>query len=151
MKYLVFGKIVMTFSESISTCFKKYVGFEGRASRSEYWWFVLFGALVHILSRTLVSSVLNLLFFVTYDLYAPVGEILSWIVFLGMVLPGLAVTVRRLHDNDRSGWWILLALIPLIGIIVLVFWYCQRGTAGQNRFGADPLAGDVGGVSLEQA
>jgi uncharacterized membrane protein YhaH (DUF805 family) len=63
------------------------------------------------------------------------------IASLGLLLPGIAVGVRRLHDTERSGWWMLLILIPLVGAIVLIVWFCTRGTIGQNRFGADPLAG----------
>jgi uncharacterized membrane protein YhaH (DUF805 family) len=66
---------------------------------------------------------------------------ISSLVSLALFLPGLAVSVRRLHDTDRSGWWVLLFLIPLIGAIVLLIWYCSRGTPGGNRFGPDPLAG----------
>ena len=69
----------------------------------------------------------------------PIGVIVS----LGTLLPGLAVSVRRLHDIDRVGWWVLLALIPVIGAIVLIYWACLRGTVGANRFGPDPLAGKV--------
>jgi uncharacterized membrane protein YhaH (DUF805 family) len=58
---------------------------------------------------------------------------------LATFLPGLAVAVRRLHDIDRTGWWILLALIPLVGAIVLIIWYCTKGTDGPNRFGPNPL------------
>ena len=59
---------------------------------------------------------------------------------LALLLPNLAVGARRLHDTDRSGWFLLLVFIPLIGIIILIVWWCQRGTAGPNRFGPDPLA-----------
>ena len=61
---------------------------------------------------------------------------------LATLLPSIAVAVRRLHDLDRSGWWILIGLIPLIGWIILIVWYCSRGTVGPNRFGPDPLATD---------
>ena len=60
---------------------------------------------------------------------------LSLVVSLALLLPGLAVSVRRLHDIDRSGWWVLIAFIPIIGLIVLIYWYVQPGTAGENRFG----------------
>ena len=61
------------------------------------------------------------------------------IVGLGLFLPTLAVQVRRLHDLDRSGWWILISLIPLVGAIILLVWACTKGTDGENRFGSDPL------------
>ena len=60
---------------------------------------------------------------------------------LATILPSLAVAVRRLHDLDRTGWWIFIGLIPLIGWIILIIWYCTRGTVGPNRFGPDPLGG----------
>ena len=68
------------------------------------------------------------------------GGPISALVSLGLFLPGLAVAVRRLHDVDRSGWWLLLAFVPLIGIIVLIVWWCTEGTRGPNRFGPDPKA-----------
>jgi uncharacterized membrane protein YhaH (DUF805 family) len=65
--------------------------------------------------------------------------ILGYIYTLGFILPYLAVTVRRLHDLDKSGWWWLIGFIPLVGAIILLVWFCQRGTVGPNRFGPDPL------------
>ena len=64
----------------------------------------------------------------------------SSLASLALLLPNLAVAARRLHDTDRTGWFLLLAFIPLIEIIILTVWWCQRGTAGSNRFGPDPLA-----------
>ena len=69
----------------------------------------------------------------------PIGIVWS----LANLLPGIAIGVRRLHDLDKSGWWVLIALIPLIGAIILIVWYCSKGTTGDNRFGADPLAGQT--------
>jgi uncharacterized membrane protein YhaH (DUF805 family) len=68
-------------------------------------------------------------------------QIVSSLFGLAVLLPGLAVTVRRLHDLDRTGWWIFLGLIPLVGAIILIIWFCSKGTDGLNRFGADPLGG----------
>ena len=113
----------MGFTEAIASCFGQYVGFSGRARRSEYWYWVLF--------QMLLAIVMGIIDAVLFH-----GRILSTIVSLGLFLPSLAVTVRRLHDTDRSGWWILLALIPLIGAIILIIMMCMRGTAGGNRFGA---------------
>ena len=67
------------------------------------------------------------------------GEPLATLFYLATIIPGLAVSVRRLHDTDSSGWWLLLGLIPLIGMIVLIVWWCLEGSKGYNRFGADPL------------
>ena len=104
----------MTFTDSISTCFKKYATFGGTASVSEFWWFFLFQILVSLVAQML-------------------GYTISTIVSLAMLLPALAVGCRRLHDTDRSGWWQLLALIPIIGWIVLVVFWVQDGKA--NRYG----------------
>lgn len=100
----------MKFEESVRTCFAKYVDFNGRASLSEYWWFVLFvfgvGILISFISDTL-----------------------SAVFYLGMLLPSIAAATRRLHDTGRSGWWQLIVLIPLLGVIVLIVLLAQRGTA----------------------
>jgi uncharacterized membrane protein YhaH (DUF805 family) len=124
----------MTFSEAISAGFQNYVNFSGRASRSELWYWVLFAFLVSIAA-----------FLVDYSLFslpvAIVGGPISLLASLGLLLPNLSVAVRRLHDIDRTGWWVLLALIPVVGLIVLVIWGCQRGTVGPNRFGPEPMAG----------
>jgi uncharacterized membrane protein YhaH (DUF805 family) len=71
------------------------------------------------------------------------GSLLSSLGSLALFLPTLAVAVRRLHDTDRTGWWILIGLIPLIGWIIYLVFMCQRGTEGPNRFGEDPLGPDV--------
>jgi uncharacterized membrane protein YhaH (DUF805 family) len=137
----------MTFSESIKTCFAKFVTWQGRATRSEYWWFVLFCFLCQI-GAALVDGVLGTAFSIPDP---NTGEAVSlfygWVyllVALALFLPNLAVLVRRLHDTDHSGWWYWIALVPLIGIIMLLIWLCSRGTAGSNRFGSDPLGSDLG-------
>ena len=126
----------MTFMESVSTCLKEsYFGFEGRASRSEYWWFTLFLALLEI-----VTSVLDG-FLGTYAVTSS-GRMIGFInliFLLAILLPSIAVAVRRLHDTDRSGWFYLLIFIPLIGSIILIIFFIQQGTNGRNRFGDDPL------------
>lgn len=118
----------MGFMDSVKTCFSKYVVFSGRASRSEYWWFQLF----IILTAFILGFVEGIL---------GVGGILSGLFSLAILLPAISVVVRRLHDTDRSGWWYWIALIPLIGTIVLIVFFCQRGTNGANRFGEDPFSG----------
>jgi len=114
----------MDFTTAVKTVLtENYINFQGRASRSEFWWFALF--------VFVVSVVLNL-----------VSEVLGGLFALAVLLPYIAVAVRRLHDVDRSGWWYLLVLIPLIGGLILIFaFFIHRGTAGANRFGPDPLAG----------
>lgn len=117
----------MGFVDAIKAGFSNYVNFSDRACRSEYWYWVLFIVIAEIVAN-IIDALIGL-------------GIVSTIFGLGTILPSLAVAVRRLHDLDRSGWWILLSLIPLVGAIILIIWYCSKGTEGPNRFGADRLAG----------
>jgi len=147
----------MTFMESVQTCVKqKYAAFSGRASRSEYWWFFLFTVLGGIVLN-LIDSVLGTT--IGYNriiggmiIHREVG-IISALFNLAMLVPAIAVSVRRLHDTDRSGWFFLLILTPIAGAlfgsigllvsfagwIVLLVFFVQQGTNGRNRFGDDPL------------
>jgi uncharacterized membrane protein YhaH (DUF805 family) len=114
----------MSFLDAIKSGFSNYVNFSGRAIRSEYWYWVLF-----VILAEGVTSIID---------YGILGSQITTSLFgLATFLPGLAIAVRRLHDLDRSGWWIFLFFIPLIGAIVLIVWYCSRGTVGPNRFGPD--------------
>jgi uncharacterized membrane protein YhaH (DUF805 family) len=115
----------MGFTDAVATGFNKYVTFTGRAARSEFWYWALFNILVSIVSG-LVDGLFGLGF-------------ISAITSLALLLPSIAVGVRRLHDIDRTGWWLLIAFTG-IGAIVLIVFDCIKGTAGPNRFGADPLA-----------
>ena len=115
-----------TFGSAIVICLTNYVGFSGRAPRSEYWWFVLFGIIVDIVAG-LLDFVLNI-------------SVLYPICALALLLPSLAVAIRRLHDIGRSGWWWLIIFVPLVGAILLLVWACTAGTRGQNQYGPDPLA-----------
>jgi len=124
----------MSFKEAISYCFRNYVGFSGRAARSEYWYWVLFVVLLTIVAWLIDMTVFG---FNTTGVNP-----ISVIVALATLLPGLAVSVRRLHDIDRTGWWVLLTF-TVIGILVLFAWGFMRGTVGANRFGPDPLEGKV--------
>jgi uncharacterized membrane protein YhaH (DUF805 family) len=125
----------MGFGKAIATCFRKYAVFSGRASRSEYWFFVLFQLLLLVALMILDGLVFRgaMAAFTT----------LAWLL---LILPGFAVTVRRLHDIDMSGWCILIAFVPLLGSIFLLVWTCQRGTQGPNRFGTGPVAAAVSEV-----
>jgi uncharacterized membrane protein YhaH (DUF805 family) len=116
----------MGFVEAISSCFNNYVGFEGRAPRSEYWFWVLFVVIVSAVLRG-VGHVLS------------GGVFLSGIFDLVVFLPGLAVAVRRMHDVDKSGWFLLVGFIPVIGWLVLLYFAVQPGTPGPNRFGPPVL------------
>ena len=119
----------MSFTEAIRSAFQNYVNFSGRAARSEYWYWFLFAILMSV-----VSGVIDFVLFPRANV-SPIETLVG----LALILPGLAVTIRRLHDLDRRGWWIFLPLIPLIGLIWLIVWLCTRGTVGPNRFGPDPL------------
>jgi uncharacterized membrane protein YhaH (DUF805 family) len=114
------------FGQAISSGFSNYVNFSDRACRSEYWFWTLFVVIADI---------------VALGIDAAIGtQIVSGLFGLAVLLPGIAVVIRRLHDLDRTGWWIFLNLIPIIGWIILLIWYCTKGTDGPNRFGPDPLS-----------
>lgn len=119
----------MTFTEAVKTCLvEKYATFSGRASRSEYWYLTLFGYLLSLL-----------IFFIGYSLNSPELMMgISLVVCLIFFVPGLAVSVRRLHDTGRSGWWLLLAFIPYIGSIALFIIFCI-GSNDDNKYGPNPL------------
>ncbi len=118
---------------------RKYADFQGRARRSEYWLFTLFLIIVSIvLYVPLIAFSGDMQ---TTGEINPIAGLLLLIlgVFgLGTLIPSIAVTVRRLHDTDRSGWWILISFVPLVGGIVLLIFEVLDGTPGPNRFGPDP-------------
>lgn len=111
----------MNFPDAVKSGFENFVNFEGRAARSEFWWWQLFAFLVNIVASVIDAS-LNLGF-------------LSPLASLALLAPGLAVAARRLHDINKSGWWQLLVLLPIIGWIVLLIWYVKQGDIAENRFG----------------
>ncbi len=110
----------MNYPQSIKTCFTKYAVFSGRATRSEYWWFLLF-YMIFIVVASMIKPVLQL------------------VVLAICFLPLLGVSVRRLHDTNRSGWFYLLAFIPLVGAIILIIFFVQEGTKGPNLYGNPPV------------
>ena len=110
---------------------KKYAVFGGRSRRKEYWYFVLFSVIV-----SLVLSAIDALLG-TFSSSTNVG-LLSGIYGLAIIIPSIAVSVRRLHDIDRTGWWILINLVPIVGSIVLLVFYVLDGTPGDNRYGPNP-------------
>lgn len=103
---------------------KNYVGFSGRARREEYWMFVLFNCIASFVLG-LIDGLLGI-------------QILSSLYSLAVMIPSLALQFRRLHDIDRSAWWLLLAFVPLVGAIVLFIFTVLPGTVGDNKYGADP-------------
>jgi len=115
----------MNFGEAISSGLSHYVKFSGRAPRSEFRFWYLF---VFILS--IVANIID----------AAVGmPTIGLVVSLGLLLPGISMGIRRLHDLDRTGWWFLIAFTG-VGAILLIIWACLKGTAGSNRYGPDPIA-----------
>lgn len=111
---------------------KNYVGFRGRARRKEFWMFVLFNCIFSTVA-SLLDNVLGLY------ICQGVG-IISVIYVLGVLLPSLAIAVRRMHDIGKTGWAILIALIPIVGGIILIVWACKPGVVGDNKYGPDPKA-----------
>jgi len=121
----------MGFVEALTSGFKNYVNFSGRSPRSAYWFWILWMIIIGV-----IAIILDIMIFDT-----PQGGPINIIFGLATFLPGLAVGIRRLHDLDRTGWWVLIVFVPLIGIILLIVWACMKGTSGPNRFGPDPLGG----------
>lgn len=103
-------------------CMKNYVNFNGRARRKEYWFFALFYVI-----GALASMILDYIFGTEIIFYA--------LYIIGMALPQLGVTVRRLHDTGKSGWWYLICLVPIIGVILLIIWFTKEGDSHNNLYG----------------
>lgn len=126
----------MGFQDAVRRGFEKYVTISGRASRSEYWWWFLF--------VFLGNSAAGLLDAMVFGFGDGSTRLLQALFSLGTLLPTICVAGRRLHDRDMSAWWLLIGLIPLIGWLVLLYFYVMPGTPGPNRFGPDPLGGTNG-------
>jgi uncharacterized membrane protein YhaH (DUF805 family) len=106
---------------------KKYAVFSGRARRKEYWMFVLF--------NTIIAFVLAII-----EALITGTSVVMTLYYLAVLIPSIAVSVRRLHDTDRTGWWVLIGLVPFIGAIVLLVFCVMDSTEGENRFGPNPKA-----------
>jgi uncharacterized membrane protein YhaH (DUF805 family) len=117
----------MNFQQAVKSCFVRYATFPGRSPRSEFWYWQLF-----LVAAGLAAAVLD----VVLGLHS---KPLGLIFYLVTLVPTIAVAARRLHDTGRSGWWLFLSLVPLIGLVVLLIWFCSKGTRGYNGYGADPL------------
>jgi uncharacterized membrane protein YhaH (DUF805 family) len=114
----------MSFTEAVRDGLSKYATFSGRSSRAAYWWFYLFAVLVFIAALII-------------DVALKTGGIVYGLSVLALLLPNLAVTIRRLHDTGRSGWWFLISIVPLIGFIVMLVFTLQRSD-GPNQWGEGP-------------
>jgi uncharacterized membrane protein YhaH (DUF805 family) len=114
----------MSFMDAVKAVLTNYVGFSGRARRSEYWWFVLFNVIVSVVAG-IIAGLIRF-------------PLLSTLVSLALLLPGIAVSIRRMHDIGKSGWVLLLGLIPLVGAIILIVWACKDSDPGQNAYGPNP-------------
>lgn len=101
---------------------ERYALFTGRSDRAEFWWYFLAGVIIGIVFNILI--VISNVFYVLYIIYG-----------LAVLIPGLAVAIRRLHDTDKSGWWLLIGLVPIVGIIVLIVFWATEGTRGPNKYG----------------
>jgi uncharacterized membrane protein YhaH (DUF805 family) len=114
----------MGFGEAVSVCFKKSFVWEGRASRAEFWWFELAQVLI-LVAAAIIDQIIG-------------TGVLYIIAAIALILPAIAVLVRRLHDTDRTGWWFWIQLLPLIGLIVLLVFTLTGGDEGDNKYGPNP-------------
>jgi uncharacterized membrane protein YhaH (DUF805 family) len=117
----------MGIQEAVIVCLSNYVGFEGRATRPQCWWWFLFIVAVWAILWALGNAILGA--------DSGAGSVLGAMFGVVVFLPSLAVSARRLHDSDRTGWWLLLLLVPVIGWTVMVYFLVQPGSSGPNRFG----------------
>ena len=123
----------MTFQDAVKSGYLNYATFSGRAARPAFWWWFLFQIIVSVILATVFGAghmVASDGGGMSYQ-----GGLLANLWSLANFIPGIAVGIRRLHDLDKSGWWTLIVLIPLVGWIILIVWYCTKGTVGPNRFG----------------
>ena len=123
----------MDFWEAVRSGFSHYVKFDGRASRPAFWWWVLFSFLVYFAASIIDEAVLG---------SSGGSQTLMVLAYVVLFLPSLSVAIRRLHDTDRSGWWVLIGLIPIVGAIVLIIFYLGKSYEASNRFGP-PQCGEI--------
>ena len=126
----------MNFFDAVKICFVKYTNFSDRASRSEFWLFSLFITIGSIIVMFLDPMIAGVSFEESFgDPLAP----LSFVFSIAIIIPSISLTARRLHDVNRSGWWMLL-YFTIIGMIPLLYWCCKKGDEGENQHGPNPLA-----------
>ena len=124
----------MSFGQAVRTVFSKYATFSGRARRSEYWWWYLFVTLVFV-----AAAILDAATGLNYGDTSYGGGWISSFAGLALLLPNLAVGVRRLHDTGRTGWWLLIGLVPFVGVIVLLYFFILD-SENDNQYGPYPKA-----------
>jgi len=117
---------------------KKYTVFSGRARRKEFWMFFLFSTIISVF-----LAVIDEFMGWQFEMDEESLGFLSTLYYLAVIVPYLAVIFRRLHDTERSGWWILIAFIPLVGVLILLVFLILQGTRGENRYGPDPKDAEV--------
>jgi uncharacterized membrane protein YhaH (DUF805 family) len=122
----------MSFGQAVSSGFSKYAQFSGRARRSEYWFWALFVFLVYVVALVADGALGS-----SFNDSSPAGWV-TLVVALLLAIPSLAMTFRRLHDTDRSGWWWLLTLICFIGAVIVLVFCLMDSTPGANRYGPSP-------------
>ena len=110
---------------AVRACIHKYATFDGRAARSEFWWFTLAVVIGNVIF-SIIAGITGL-------------GLISLVYSLAILLPSIAVGVRRLHDLDKTGWLYLVVLVPLLGALYLIYLFIQEGTKGENKYGPDPL------------
>jgi uncharacterized membrane protein YhaH (DUF805 family) len=121
----------------IDTIKNKYADFNGRATRSEYWYFVLFYFILSVIARVIDITLVNPQLSLSPEI-AQQGTVITGLFSLALLLPQIAVGIRRLHDIGKSGWWYLLILIPILGWLVLIYFYTQDTQSGTNAYGSNP-------------
>ena len=122
----------------IDTIKNRYAYFDGRATRSEYWYFVLFSVLISIVFTFIDTAVINPSLLNMTAEEASKGGLLAGTFALAMLLPQIGLGVRRLHDIGKSGWWYFIILIPILGALVLLFFFVTDSQSGENEYGANP-------------
>ena len=120
----------------LDTVKSRYAKFDGRATRSEYWYFALFTFLITFMLALVDAFVINPMLGMTPE-QAAEGGILQMVISLALLIPSIAVAIRRLHDIGKSGWWLLLSLIPILGWLVLLYFYVTDSQSGDNEYGAN--------------
>ncbi len=120
-------------------CLKQYIDFWGRARRKEYWMFTLWNVVI-IMFLAALEAIGTEIGSDSFASYIPMVLYLLYGLFI--LIPSFTVSVRRLHDIGKSGWWILIGLIPVIGSIILLVWYCTEGQRCENEWGPDPKEGE---------